>query len=160
MKANELRIGNLVKIMPAKDDILCEIIELKESDVTLFINKKESVLYLPYAAIIPAKISKDIIEKFGFEFHDYDLFDDLSDDFEEGNSKCTMLTYKLKHPRFKRIWIGLDFYEEDEYCQVYSFNPLKKNNDGSLYHDYIESVHQLQNLYFSLTGEELELKQD
>lgn len=155
MRSSELRIGNLVKIMPDEDDILCEIIELKESEVTLFINEKKSVLHLPYAAIIPAKISKDIIEKFGFELHDYDLFDELSDDFEEGNSKCTMLTYKSKHPRFKKIWIGLDFYEEDEYCQVYSFNPLKKNNVGNLYHDYIEFVHQLQNLYFVLIGDEL-----
>ena len=148
MKANELRIGNLISWISSGDIEKVMKIDVKHVNEVRELDLK------------PILLTEEWLVKFGFEFHDYDLFDDLSDDFEEEDSKYTMLTYKLKHPRFKRIWIGLDFYEEDEYCQVYSFNPLKKNNDGRLYHDYIEFVNQLQNLYFSLTGEELELKQD
>ena len=61
-------------------------------------------------------------------------------------------------------WLSvLGFKNNEDYPEVWMLNDfwLSKSKDEAIYYDeklLIKHVHQLQNLYFALTGQELELK--
>jgi len=134
MKANELRIGNWVFSKTYGKDI-----EFKsffglcnvESNIELF---------------EPIPLTEEWLVKFGFE-----LVGDV--DF---------------HWRSKKVFIknGYALFEEDQSGIIISENGNKAYCDRSYQYrnghgiDHkVEYVHQLQNLFYSLTGEELKLKQ-
>jgi hypothetical protein len=132
MKANELRIGNkLTNFIGGVFD--CNAMTIRSFESNCF----------PYGKPIPIPLTEEWLLKFGFE-KEYFYGDDA-----------------------KFIWWQLN----DFGLEIFNTNKeqgrtsIESKDVGFFYEpmfmDYIEikHVHQLQNLYFALTGEELTLKE-
>ena len=110
IKANELRIGNLVK----DDDLYYEV------DITVL---------LDIDSFEPIDITEEWLLKLGFK------------------------------KQAKTYWISLYSLKAELHFEVYIKDMvlyLKSDNSNFIF-DPIKYIHQLQNLYFALTGEELEI---
>lgn len=140
MKANELRIGNLVSIHPTAlhtnglldKNMAFEISELKK-DVAHFKNFHTGEYYKD---ICPIPLTKEWLLKFGFEkTYAKNCYKISLGKFIE-HYLCITLVDK------GNIVTLLDNYGEKEVLMVFTSR-------------ISEYVHQLQNLYFALTGTEL-----
>ena len=143
MKENELRIGNWIKY--EGNEIQLTKQKFKLCVFTLGLDELHE----------PIPLTEEWLVKFGFELYDYELFDEFDKDFEDGDLVETFLRYKKRHPVFTKTFIGIDFCKNDSLTEVFS---IKKNRESDLYAPFIKHVHQLQNLYFAITGTELEVK--
>jgi hypothetical protein len=119
MKANELRIGNLVNY--GDSPLIVDINVLRDLDVY---NKHK---------IKPIPLTEEWLVKLGFK-HQYKLI--KSEDF-----------FVIEINSDSKLYINLNKME----FRIY------KAYIGIAYSSKIHFVHQLQNLYFALTGEELTL---
>lgn len=119
MKANELRIGNLVNDY----GVICEINPLILSRLYEINNSGKACINLS-----PIRLTEDWLVKFGFESRD---------------NKC-----------YTKWPIQVSFYTTNPSCFI-STEP-DNPEDGTYVHN-IKYLHQLQNLYFALTGTELML---
>jgi hypothetical protein len=122
MKANELRIGNLLNYQTAEGDILTATIDWQDLK---WLSEDEKGFNLVHNPIL---LTEDWLLKFGFKYSltlDDFMFKDKNDIFE-------MQPYKK------------GFLNSVTWCDNEILQELKY-------------VHQLQNLYFALTGEELSL---
>lgn len=129
MKANEFRIGNFV-IVKGKQDILTGIAE----------NDYISKLHghgLEDDDIEVITLTDDWLDKFGFEKNSGEIWCDLHSEFEH----CSIFSKK-----------NLDLYYDYD---SNNWRDRTLNDDFGLEFKY---VHQLQNTYFALTGEELKTK--
>ena len=150
ISANELRIGNWYND------------GYRHKKVTAaFIQKLQSLHKIKSASLrfyTPIPLTPEILEKAGFEFIEYEDITDSASIF----SLCS--TYKHKK----------SFYSYDYYVNVidgkgettegitertcFEFCLACPATDGELIvAAQIKYLHQLQNLYFALTGEELEI---
>jgi len=127
MKANELRIGNLVNI--GKEPNILELVD--------FADMYENNTLVHYQ---PIPLTEDCLLKFGFEKVELNYQKAYSDDLAIIISKDDAGDGLLLVSQS-----GTDDNYENPYCHALI---------------YIKSVHQLQNLYFALTGTELELKNE
>jgi hypothetical protein len=117
MKAEELRLGNLVSNMnPRHNDSILTIESIGD-------NHEVNVFYRKYllSELEPIPLTEEWLLKFGF--HKY----------KGDNSDCFLNDFETSCNRELFFWKGT-------------------------YIQNIKYVHQLQNLYFALTGEELTLK--
>lgn len=136
MKANELRIGNLVKATVINDGKILSVNEIINDNgrYILYFNQKAGD-FLKDCEPIP--LTEEWLLKFGFNqcFNEY-------------------------HMLFSDNIFSLDIViENDVYYPVICSMP--KNiflSEQRIRLHSIQYVHQLQNLYFALTGEELTLK--
>jgi hypothetical protein len=122
MKANELRIGNLLNYQTAEGDILTATIDWQDLK---WLSEDEQGFNLVHNPIL---LTEDWLLKFGFKYSlklDDFMFKDQNDIFEMQPYKKGFLNSVL--------WCDNEILQEIKYA------------------------HQLQNLYFSLTGEELSL---
>jgi hypothetical protein len=140
MKAQELRLGNLVAAEVNGEWNDCVgVYDLNEDELNGFKS------YLRQAAGIP--LTEEWLLKFGFikgEYADFWSINVLRDDEDKSHLYLYAHLYKGEMYEF-----GLCSGEKEE------FNHLENERAYVL---KIEYVHQLQNLYFALTGEELTLK--
>jgi len=129
MKATELRIGNMVK----KYFTEYGYSKICEIDITDFSDILNNVI-----KVEPIPLSEDWLLKFGLKITDNDY---------EGGYDFT--EYK------GRLWENIILQTEDIF---YYF--IHIDQDSFYSHTIIEIkyVHQLQNLYFDLTNEELTIK--
>lgn len=136
MKASELRLGNRVYWESALGVLNAE--KLSIADWVAIAEEAEGSQHYK-----PIPITEEWLKEFGFEFRDYFVNDEEDDEI--------FMSYRLKIEK-----------------TLMSFE-LSMNPDG--YHDFlvhftwqsesgviarIQFIHQLQNLYFALTGKELE----
>ena len=123
IKANELRIGNLVNA-----DYLCKVVGIDELGASLIdVNGDESsIVYLTDENIDPIPITEEWLLKFGFE-----------------GSNGYYLCPKWYKFRFQKN-------------SIIKFKGLIFNNKKV---NQLIYIHQLQNLYFAITGEELTINQ-
>jgi hypothetical protein len=147
MKANELRIGNFVNGEVEQEDGSTKLYTVKilavDSTSSLgegwdflleSMTKTEEEIEV-YEDLQPIPLTEEWLLRFGFE--NYGVFRlKLSDD-----------TYLRGHINSKGFNIALDEYDLIGDRETVSLRVIKY-------------VHQLQNLVFSLTGEELKLKDD
>jgi len=129
MEAKELRIGNL-------------LMELTSDDVFEVSDRFFAMLNVNLECSMPIPLTEEWLLKFGFEKNDnfwYDLIYFTDCDI---TSEDMCISYNLYSGRFSVI--DADCLNEDLKYPVY----LTKR---------IKHVHQLQNIYFVLTGEELTL---
>lgn len=118
MKANELRIGNLLEFR-----VTCKVCEIQEN--CFYVNDELGTEYKnTICDIKPIPLTEEWLLKFGFE-----------------NDTITATK--------KGFDFSIGFYASGFY--------LCKSLD-EMFGVEIKHVHQLQNLYFALTGEELILK--
>lgn len=131
IKATELRIGNIVKFLAY--DIDPEGNKFGEP-YTEVVDLKTMEHIIEYPEVYdPVPLTPEILEKCGFEK------DSTGDCFTQGIDRCGLLNI------YSESWkYSLDDVHNEE-CYKSSGNR-------------IEYLHQLQNLYFSLNGEELIVK--
>lgn len=137
MKAEELRIGNLIKGIyhdygideEIENETICKVATLDVSgngDYPIYVYSNEDIEH--FSEFKPIPLTEEWLLKFGFEFHI--------------NANCQNFYYE------KDAFICIRGDEDFEWFRYYN---------GDFYHE-LKYVHQLQNLYFALTGEELTLK--
>lgn len=127
MKENELRLNNLV-MYNYKTDLLSKVTWIQEGSINVVFDRQPDLVNGFVCSpndLIPISITKEWLVKAGFK---------LCEDFKKGVYSDYYFKYPLKI-RIIRDSISL-FYRLE----------LVQN---------IKFVHQLQNLYFALTGEEL-----
>lgn len=124
MKANELRIGNLVLAdLHEEKEILVESICSINNDVFNSTNGE-----IPFSSLKPIPLTEEWLLKFGFEKVRYEKY---------SHEKLNKLR---AYPHVMTNGFGIYLM-------------------GSYSFPHIKHVHQLQNLYFALTGEEVTIKQ-
>lgn len=136
IKLNELRIGNLVYfgvlIVPIKSIHIESFLE-NETSVYVKLNDKLSHYCLDIKDVSPIPLTEEILLKCGFE---YDTINASGYLIKPLNTKC------------------IDGYSDYLY--------IEKNQEAvkirSVKDIEVKYLHQLQNLYFALTNEELEVK--
>lgn len=144
MEVNELRIGNF--LYPRAEfhngeQSVRQVFGLHQDNrVSYIANSKTKVGYQEQVddninQIDPIPISEDWLHKFGF----------------------------IKHSKFD-VYSQLDVHIGNKYYQLSVQNQISFTDDWSVLLDgylpaiQIQYIHQLQNLYFTLTGEELRIK--
>lgn len=132
MKASELRIGNYIF---NRNDQLCKVKELSEDKINAPVIDWP-VTGLPHK---PIELTEEWLIKFGFQNITLKYY-------QNTNLKGLYLENIDSYLTFDKSEWRLE--QDDDW------------RDGGNHHDLlkIEYVHQLQNLYFALCGEELELK--
>jgi hypothetical protein len=145
MKANELRIGNLVSPPVGCEYHFGEItaLNLDTYDCELVDNNYEEYVSLSQFGKIrdlePIPLTEEWLLKFGFEKVITDTEDAYGIDY---NLEVADICYIS--------------YSDDFSCAIYGSEYASKNSIGAVPNwNSIKYVHGLQNLYFSLTGEEL-----
>jgi hypothetical protein len=147
IKANELRIGNIVHTVSTKD-ILHRVVALGETNCGIsnwpnnilqrrddkaeleYINVATRETRIDYTDLVPVQLTTDILEKCGFEKCD------------NGNQLKVFEGYVFINSLFSSI-TGLPLTLEIDGNRM----PLKD----------IRHIHQLQNLCFAVTGQELQV---
>ncbi|HEU4901191.1 MAG TPA: hypothetical protein VFT06_00325 [Flavisolibacter sp.] len=136
IQANELRIGNWI----IQDSMYAKVMALDENEIT--IDSYPLRYAAKPAAFDPIPLTPEILEKCGFKR----LYD------------------KSTYPNSAETWsikVSTDF---DHYLSIDivtgNSELILENFEGSqtFFLPDIEYIHQLQNLYFALTGTELEIK--
>lgn len=138
MKATELRIGNYLsqdKLLNGDD--YCVVYELLNDRVITKSKTLTGVIYEQTEKYIP--LTEEWLLKLGFEYCEFPSADEdgVYRDKNEVNKEY------FKHPRLS-----------EEICYYLPY----KNFDYHIGSMVVEHVHQLQNIYFALTGEELTIK--
>ena len=141
MKAKDLRIGNYVYIDLSIDDI--EVVKLKIGDLASFA--------IGVRDLFPIPLTEEWLFKFGFHKGQLKKWHGNGYDYQPKNSwtERIVFTYSEDIKYYFEKWTydnGFTFENQDKF--VFWSDELVK----------CEYVHQLQNLYFALTGEELEIK--
>jgi hypothetical protein len=137
MKAQELRIGNYIASSGNKENV-----------ETWLIGKVNSISSL---SSLFEQIEVETDESFEWFFRDNYFGIPLT---EEWLLKFGFESMGKLHPTFKK---GLYIIEKGLIGHNYNLR-IFINKDESLFITKLNDVHQLQNLYFAVTGEELELK--
>lgn len=136
MKASELRLGNLVWFQ-----ITGETVKINGNDIADLANSMDSEIFQP----IP--ITEEWLVKFGFE--NIDTYYN-----EKQPYKYPILLVYNKEPNMYELTITrTPSMYADKGVETFIFSPDDKGKNV-----FIRYVHQLQNLYFALTGNELTLK--
>ena len=129
MKRSELRIGNLVLCNTSIGfvDKVIPVYSVSENEIVLYHEPTKEYIYSNDCLIEPIPLTDEWLFKFGFEktLNQY--------------RKPTLLN-KIGYNNIPFILLFLD--------NQYQYDDLRFRTN-------IKYVHQLQNLYFSLTGEEL-----
>lgn len=134
MKANELRIGNLVNHSIYGE---CEVTALDYEMICIQRNDSDIKEWFDLEDYEPITLTEEWLLKFGFEKKGYEW--ELFPCFEIQIIVFNQDTYN-----------GVMFYTRTihtDYVPIYCLN-------------HINCVHQLQNLYFALTNEELTFKDE
>ncbi|WPU91819.1 hypothetical protein SNE25_21105 [Mucilaginibacter sabulilitoris] len=136
MEARELRIGNYVKGITTE---YAKIIEISNEDIRGLYQSSGSAIGCTWTmgkGIQPIELTDDWLIKFGFED------DSLPERYADmGPVNCI---------KFGRLSLS---FQDGKYYPVRKYD----NIQHIAYGIGLEYVHQLQNLYFALTGEELTL---
>ena len=128
MKAEELRIGNLVNF----NDTIATVLELRENHARIeYMRSDTGMRYstlVEYGRLEGVLITEEWLVKFGFKHKKTD------------KANCYTLNF------FSLNFVNDGRYKGKTFIRVANFNPDINN---------FLFIHQLQNLYFALTGQEL-----
>lgn len=145
MKVEELRIGNIVKCEEIKQFRVDEILWIEHLGYTLRMRvgvNRESTFDMPLRDAEPIPITDEMLLKCGFNKLDYTYNNETHYNFGD----------------FGLVYNGKAYY--------YGFVRYRSSDDGTteipriviqISSNETLFVHQLQNLYFALTGEELKI---
>jgi hypothetical protein len=128
MKANELRIGNKVY---NEAGIIDTITDIEECRVGC---KKSAYPYTCIDDIKPVLITEEILLKCGFVFKNqtYSIMLNSADSYLE-----------------------IRIVNNEYYPAIFQISEMSCENNNTVFLNKIDNIHQLQNLYFALTNEEL-----
>lgn len=141
MEANELRIKNLVNY--DEDNTVFEVIEISESGIKVKDSEEETWIELDQFSGIP--LTEEWLLKFGFKKQDDGWF------YPNNNFRNQL---RICLPDGGEWW---------NYSLGYNDFPKRKEDEQPVQEWLViklfKHVHQLQNLYYALTGEELTIKE-
>ena len=127
IQANELRIGNWVETYPSSK--IEQVYDLMCDCINTKTKEK-----LPFDCVDPIPLTPEILERCGFE-------KDESGEYEDGEYVSnTKPVFRWTKGDYNEWYIIFQFDYGCEWTAAY----------------HVRTLHQLQNLYFALTGEELE----
>jgi hypothetical protein len=131
IQASELRIGNLISFgsLIGFNNLICIINEIDEQGVVVKFQKNNELEWIDLFQFYPIPLTEEWLLKFGFE---------ITKQTKEDNN---IWTFKGNECKF-------------ELEQIIKFHLYDNMHFGI----EVKHVHQLQNLYFALTGEELKFK--
>ncbi len=149
MKANELRIGNYVKAPLGE---IMRVDQVGHLDFPDYIHARNETEF-GQNGFEGIELTPEILEKCGFGLYDNYTDESLGDFIFESYRK-----WKSKY-----IYIAIHNRQEGGYdCglsrQLTDVVPVDKIDANSFNVCELIYLHQLQNIYFALTGEELEVK--
>lgn len=128
IKANELRIGSKIQQKKTRGLYICYVIEILEKGINVKAKGQFGEWFLRFEEIEPIPLSEEILLKCGFEKISEYIF---SIEIDNG-----------WHLNIESNYIFLKY--QDNECEISHFK--------------FEYIHQLQNLYFALTGTELNIE--
>ena len=131
MEAKELRIGNYVYALKATPDPI-----IIGDDYNIYFDRDYS----------PILINEEWIEKFGFEFFEYEEQLEI-EDFPDFIYKSYKKTKKGNYSYYSLTNTPEGYYE---FC-------IKVQFADDIMLRQFKYIHELQNLYFALTGNELQI---
>lgn len=155
MNSRELRIGNLVRVN--NENLLgldCKIYEVRHSHV--FVNS-DDLIHVRTELLQPIPLTEEWLIKFGFlnRKHFCDNRIRYSDDQMDQINDWNLVTYD-DYGSFNFIGYDIDNHVLSV-TETYTSGSGEFSTNGI--DDFsIKNVHRLQNLYYALTGKELELK--
>lgn len=135
VRANELRVGNLISL----DDIPVRVRTIGDTTYSVKTDKMDWKAEMQ-GKYKPISITDEWLNKFGFDYDavDYSIsLDELGKD---------LILIKSKDGYF--------------YPTIYATAEFSHLENQTIALNRIKSVHELQNLYFTLTGKELKIKED
>lgn len=150
LEPNDLRIGNYVN---ADDSVNFKHVPIRITAITpTFLTGIAHVINLPVSGISihsvkPVPLTEDLLLKCGFEAIDY------GDKYDPDDEFAGYFEYHLNIGIFYRNLICKP--SGGWYCYVQDVDMIEGNNIKT---KNIYYLHELQNLYFALTGKELEVK--
>ena len=130
MKTSELRVGNYIKLMLNDEDFA--VVQVTLNDLEAVDNKK--------GVYEPMLLKEEWLLKHGFFVENFD--------------------YSIPISECKVAWLTL--IPQDEECTAYSVCVTQTDedeDDQNVFLSDISYVHQVQNLYFALTGNELKYEE-
>ena len=130
IQVNELRIGNLLRDKVSKTEL--KVIELTEKDIVTYVIDRSKFPLKSGWGLEPIPLTSEILLKCGFELTDVKTHSD--------NRPLTKMFYKktlLVQHHDNGLWSFI----------IMGYNIVRP--------EMSQFLHQLQNLYFALTGEEL-----
>jgi len=135
MRSNELRIGNWVQSDPDYPRHIFGIVkEIKEDEIISEYNQRGDRISMPLTDYKSIPLTPEILEKAGFEYYAWPSFLDF--------------THYIKN----------DFILRETGSGYSFFNTSSCDNSERQFLVQLSHLHQLQNLYFALTGEELPIE--
>ena len=134
MKASELRIGNLVNGVLTQKPYIIDAWALREMESGNYQNSQDTETKV----FKPIPLTEEWLLKFGFGMENKTYFSLPSRTRTNKSNKTFEYTKDLNGDWY--IFLGLFFLDDSTRI-------------------YLEYVHQFQNLYFSLTGEEIVIKE-
>ena len=143
MKSNELRIGNLID----RVDYICEVVGIDKDGVIVEPLNYEGERFVEQE-IQPIPLTEEWLLNFGFEEKEWiDSYDNTKvTGLVKDNIWCFCYKYKEK---YNATYFGRRVKTGSFDSDVWRF----EEREGQK-----EYLHQLQNLHFALTGEELQIK--
>jgi hypothetical protein len=143
MTANELRIGNWVYHEPSVNETTNG--EFIVSEINVF--DKNSINGLESSDVKPIPLTEEWLLRFGFESDNNEPNEIYSVDISTGERYDYVSTLRI--------------IVMDDFClvDIVEKGTHPRADESIVTLKSIKHVHQLQNLYFALTGEELTLKQ-
>jgi hypothetical protein len=144
MKASELRIGNLVytRIISYHKDSICSISGCNHKGIFV----KYGNGHIIPQNLQPIPLTEEWLLKCGFAYID-----------NPQGYKLQIIKENLYEDIYGLDIIALVTWEEGDVALLFLSNHTN-NLDFQISRGKCEHVHQLQNLYFALTGQELEVK--
>jgi hypothetical protein len=147
MEIKELKIGNCLHYKNTNDIAIVELIHKKHFDC-----RDEYGSFTPNGNYQPIPLTEEWLLKFGFKKHGaYEFYFDIlnyetSNFFDEHIEKTNLQFYIYNEHKIE-VKIDID-----------ATNVEGEFEGKTLFLKHIQYVHQLQNLYFALTNEELTWK--
>jgi len=138
MKTTELRVNNWYNSTKFQIPIICEFADFAELDARADGAKVDEDLV--DEMFQPILLTEEWLLKFGFETRL------INNCFLEYYLSCTP-------PKYKKDYV-LRWWDANNERRIF-WSPVLS---GTIHHFPCKYVHQLQNLYFALTGNELEIK--
>ena len=175
MKINELRVGNWYHSVKFNTPVKCELSDLYE----LCVKSDGAYNDPPIDEMFkPIPLTEEWLMVFGFEKMQCITFDRqtewiieyksmglflgvLLDDYPETNPNCgcvsILLPKNIRIPAIPKDLYNKEKWTDEDKVRAANYTILNKKWRQPIVY-YIKYVHQLQNLYFALTGKDLSVK--